>query len=280
MNTTFRSWQARVEQNLTDLLQGSSELMAAMRYATLNGGKRFRPLLVYASGLSVGAKLEDLDCSAMAVELIHAYSLVHDDLPAMDDDDLRRGQPTCHIKFGEALAILAGDAMQALAFEILTSIELSHLLAKACGAEGMAGGQALDLAVVGRKISLEELKYIHALKTGALIKASILMGANVAKTKLSALQWTQLSNFADLLGLVYQVQDDIFDVELSTEQRGKRQGADAEKVKPTFPALMGLAEAKNYLQQLSTELLLLGQKLNFEKAYLLELTQAILAREI
>src|SRR3989338_2027323 len=218
-------YRQRTQQCLSKHLpQDASTLSQAIRYATLQGGKRFRPLLVYAAGLSFNAKVKDLDYPAMAVEIIHAYSLVHDDLPAMDNDALRRGQPTCHIQFGEALAILAGDAMQALAFEILAkgthpqTLAMLRYLAKACGAEGMAGGQAQDLSVVGKTINERTLAAMHRAKTGELIKASLIIGA-LATPTLSSEQYHQLEILGATLGLAYQIQDDIFDVELETEMR-------------------------------------------------------------
>lgn len=233
-------------------------LMQAMHYAVTNGGKRLRPLLVYLSGLAVGAKLEDLDRPAVAVEIIHAYSLVHDDLPAMDDDDLRRGQPTCHRIYGEAMAILAGDAMQALAFEILATpsqvnaVSLMALLAKACGASGMAGGQALDLMAVGRSLNQAQLDHVHTLKTGMLIEAALLMGCHC--TRVSDTMLVSLKAIATFFGLLYQVQDDIFDVEISAQVRGKQPGGDARLAKPTYPAILGMHKAKQVRQQLAEQL--------------------------
>lgn len=239
--------------------QGQGGIEQAMHYATMNGGKRLRPLLVYLTGLAVGASLTSLDRPAVAVEIIHAYSLVHDDLPAMDNDDLRRGLPTCHKVYGEALAILAGDAMQALAFEILAepgqeqALVLIALLAKACGADGMAGGQALDLAAVGQSLTQTELDRVHALKTGKLITASMLMGLQCGSGVAPELSG-QIKTLAQLFGLLYQIQDDIFDVEISTQDRGKQQGGDALLAKPTYPAILGLAGAKAVLAKLSAEL--------------------------
>jgi len=213
--------------------QAPVELHRAMRYAVLGGGKRLRPLLVYAAAHALGRDDAMLDASACAVELIHAYSLVHDDLPAMDDDALRRGRPTCHIVFGEAMAILAGDALQALAFELLaapgaapdaaTGMRMLHALGRACGAEGMAGGQALDLTAVGRKLTLAELEHMHACKTGALIRASVALGALAAgadETTLAA-----LDRCAAAVGLAFQVRDDILDVEGESAVIGKRSSA-------------------------------------------------------
>ena len=228
-----------------------------MRYAVLGGGKRLRPLLVYASAHAFGESGTQLDGSACAVELIHAYSLVHDDLPAMDDDALRRGRPTCHIVFGEAMAILAGDALQALAFEILSNddgdavigMEKQRVLGRACGAEGMAGGQALDLAAVGHRLTLAELEHMHACKTGALIRASVRLGALTAGADANALN--MLDRYADAVGLAFQVRDDILDVEGDATVIGKTAGKDAAADKPTFPSIIGLDASRARLRELT-----------------------------
>lgn len=228
-----------------------------MRYAVLGGGKRLRPLLVYAAGHALGEDGPVLDAPACAVELIHAYSLVHDDLPAMDDDDLRRGRPTCHIVFGEAMAILAGDALQALAFEGLANDEhvagrglaMLRMLGRACGAEGMAGGQALDLAAVGRKLSLAELEHMHACKTGALIRASVGLGALAAGADEATL--AELDRYAHAVGLAFQVRDDILDVEGESAVIGKTAGKDAAADKPTFPSIIGLDASRARLEALT-----------------------------
>ncbi len=235
-------------------------LRQAMRYAVLGHGKRIRPRLVYAAGEVLGIRAARLDAPACAVELIHAYSLIHDDLPAMDDDDLRRGKPTTHIAFGEATAILAGDALQALAFEILatdTSIgddpavraRLMATLARACGSDGMVGGQALDMASEGKRIGLNELERIHRMKTGELLRACVLLAAdthaNVTTTERRA-----LSDFGGHIGLAFQVRDDVLDVEAPTEHLGKTRGADIAHDKATYPALLGLAEAKAHAERL------------------------------
>ncbi len=232
-----------------------SRLQEAMRYSVIGGGgKRVRPVLVYAAGNALNVKPEQLDACACAVEIIHAYSLIHDDLPAMDNDDLRRGRPTCHIAFDEATAILAGDALQAFAFEILAAdqsikasaesrIKMIQLLAQASGSMGMAGGQAIDLGVVGKSLQLDELENMHLLKTGALIRASVLLGAmcsdSVENTQLEA-----LDTYAYCVGLAFQIQDDVLDVIADTETLGKPQGSDIEQNKPTYPALLGLDGAK------------------------------------
>lgn len=228
-----------------------SVLHEAMRYAVLNGGKRVRATLVYVSGEAVGADPALLDAPACAVELIHAYSLVHDDLPCMDNDDLRRGKPTCHRAFGEANALLAGDALQSLAFQVLSApgahaprgMEMVASLARASGALGMAGGQAMDLAAVGRTLDLDELETMHRHKTGALIRASVRLGA-LCGCDPGSRQLQQLDAYAACIGLAFQVRDDILDVEADTETLGKTQGADMALNKPTYPSLLGLAAAK------------------------------------
>jgi farnesyl diphosphate synthase len=228
-----------------------------MRYAVLGGGKRMRPLLVYASGQIFGADEHALDAPAMAVELIHAYSLVHDDLPAMDDDALRRGRPTTHVAFDEATAILAGDALQTRAFGLLADAVLPALLRVHClqalthasGAAGMCGGQALDIDATGHAQPLADLQHMHALKTGALIRAAVRMGALCGDAPHAEL--LQLDDFANALGLAFQVRDDILDVEASSEQLGKTAGKDQAQAKSTFPALLGMDGAKAELAALS-----------------------------
>ncbi|MFZ2235148.1 MAG: (2E,6E)-farnesyl diphosphate synthase [Dokdonella sp.] len=250
---------------LPDETQPPTELHRAMRYSVLGGGKRLRPLLVYATGLAFSAPLTRLDAVAAAVEMIHAYSLIHDDLPAMDNDDLRRGQPTCHVAFGEAMAILAGDALQALAFELLAndeaikvdpSIRVSMLrtLAHACGSVGMAGGQAFDLAAVGQRLSASELERMHVHKTGALIRASIRLGAQAAgcvdDEKLDA-----LDRYGHCIGLAFQIRDDILDIEGDSEQLGKTAGKDVAANKPTYPAILGLDASRLALSGLTQQAL-------------------------
>ncbi len=235
-------------------------LHAAQRYSVLGGGKRLRPVLVYCTGEALGLDADTLDAPAAAVELIHAYSLVHDDLPAMDDDDLRRGQPTTHRAFDEATAILAGDALQVAAFSLLARetnpnitpsarLQMVRILADASGTAGMAGGQALDLAAVGRSLSLEELEAMHRLKTGALIRASVLLAA-AAAPQLGAEAYQALDAYAQDIGLAFQIQDDILDVEGNTRDLGKNVGADAAKSKPTYASLLGLQGAKERAQAL------------------------------
>ena len=263
------------------------ELHRAMRYAVLGGGKRLRPLLVYAAGQAFGESGPRLDAPACAVELIHAYSLVHDDLPAMDDDDMRRGRPTCHIVFGEAMAILAGDALQALAFELLAHdieagvsparcVEMLRVLGRACGAEGMAGGQALDLAAVGRKLTLTELEHMHAWKTGALIRASVRLGALAAGADDDAL--TALDRYAHAVGLAFQVRDDILDVEGESTVLGKTVGKDAAADKPTFPSIIGMDASRAHLARLTADALDAIAPLGERGALLEELARYAAAR--
>ena len=233
-----------------------------MRYAVLGGGKRLRPILVYATGRALGAVAERLDAPAAAVEIIHAYSLVHDDLPAMDDDALRRGRPTCHVAFGEAAAILAGDALQALAFDVLARdsaladapallVEMLRVLAAACGSQGMAGGQALDLAAVGRILDAAELERMHVHKTGALIRASVRLGALATGCRDEAML-AALENYGHCVGLAFQIRDDILDVEGNSATLGKTAGKDAADAKPTYPSILGMQGSRDRLAELTT----------------------------
>ena len=244
---------AALERWLPDPQRPPERLHEAMRYAVLGSGKRLRPALVYAAGEALGAPAEALDPPACAVELIHAYSLVHDDLPAMDDDDLRRGSPTCHRRFDEATAILAGDALQALAFDLVTGdaaattapalrARMAGTLAAAAGAEGMAGGQAFDLFACGHAATLDELERMHRYKTGALIRASVLLGALAADAPAEDAE--RLGRYGEAVGLAFQIVDDILDVTADTATLGKTQGADLERNKPTYPALLGLEGAR------------------------------------
>lgn len=232
----------------------NTPLVEAMHYGALFGGKRLRPFLVYATGEMFGIVQETLDAPAAAIECIHAYSLIHDDLPAMDDDDLRRGQPTCHIKFGEASAILAGDALQTLAFSILSDAPMAGVaiadrlamvkeLATASGVAGMCGGQALDLEAEGKQVDLQSLERIHRHKTGALIRAAVRLGA-LSAGDVGRKALPLLDRYAESIGLAFQVQDDILDVIGDTATLGKRQGADQQLGKSTYPALLGLENAK------------------------------------
>lgn len=269
MNSSFTDWmaatQGRTETALSRLLPARDSipqrLHDAMRYATLGGGKRVRPLLVFAAGELSNAPPERLAIAACAVELIHVYSLVHDDLPCMDNDVLRRGRPTCHIEFDEATALLVGDSLQTLAFELLAShplgqhqLEMITLLAQASGSCGMAGGQAIDLAAVGKPLEQAELELMHALKTGALIRAAVLLGA-LAGTPLSPEERQQLDRFAKRAGLLFQVVDDILDCTANTATLGKTAGKDAAADKPTYVALLGLDAAREYAQDLRHEAL-------------------------
>lgn len=246
-------YKARLESYLNQILPAEDsvpeQLHKALRYSTLNAGKRMRACLVYLVGEMYQANLDELDVPAAAVELIHAYSLVHDDLPCMDDDDLRRGKPSCHKAYDEATAMLVGDALQSLAFELLAQLDqnisstLSRTLAKASGSKGMAGGQALDLQAAGMVATLASLQQIHSMKTGALIEAAALMGAQTAGITDSG-QLGHLSDYAKALGLGFQIQDDILDVVSDTVTLGKKTGADAENGKATYPGLMGLEAAR------------------------------------
>jgi geranylgeranyl pyrophosphate synthase len=264
MAARLRGYQSRVQAVLDAILPAADKspqrLHAAQRYAVLGGGKRLRPLLVYCTGEALEIPASVLDTPAAAVELIHSYSLVHDDLPAMDNDDLRRGRPTTHRAFDEATAILAGDALQVLAFSLLARdrsagvssearLQMIQVLADASGTAGMAGGQALDLSAVGRDIHLDELEAMHRLKTGALIRASVLMAAACAP-KLTSVQWDALNAYSQDIGLAFQIQDDILDVEGSVEDLGKTVGADAARAKPTYPSVLGLEGAKKRAREL------------------------------
>jgi farnesyl diphosphate synthase len=256
--------KARIEQVLEEALAlpdpGTERLREAMRYSVLGAGKRLRPTLVYLTGESLGAPLERLDAPAAAVELIHVYSLVHDDLPAMDDDDLRRGRPTCHRAYDEATAILVGDALQSLAFAVLanepmhgssaqTRLEMIRVLARATGNGGMAGGQAVDLAAVGQTLTVSAIENMHRRKTGALIQGSVLLGALAAGVNGGA-ELAGLERFGAEVGLAFQIQDDILDVEGDPALLGKSTGADAAHRKPTYPSTVGLPDARTRAKQL------------------------------
>jgi len=255
----LRDWLARCEAALDAALPAGDcapqRLHSAMRYAVLGGGKRFRPLLVYASGHSLGVAPAHLDAAAVAVEMIHAYSLIHDDLPAMDDDALRRGRPTVHIAFDEATAILAGDALQTCAFDMLCRAPVSDAiarqmlatLAQATGAAGMAGGQALDMDATGQQQTLQALQHMHGLKTGALIRASVRLGALTADADAETLR--NMDTFASALGLAFQIRDDLLDIEGDAADLGKTAGKDAAQGKSTYPALLGMQGARAALQE-------------------------------
>ncbi|NOX76035.1 MAG: (2E,6E)-farnesyl diphosphate synthase, partial [Gammaproteobacteria bacterium] len=263
------TYQARTERALQRWLPSAevnpSRLHEAMRYASLSGGKRVRPLLVYLTGQMLGVAPAALDGPACALELIHVYSLIHDDLPAMDNDELRRGKATCHIRFDEASAILAGDALQSLAFYILAHdpgmvsepalrLKMVKTLALASGSRGMAGGQAMDLAAegAGQSMNLAELENMHIHKTGALIRASVKLGA-LSRPGVETAQLEKLDHFAKCMGLAFQIRDDILDVEGDTQTLGKPQGSDEARDKATYPALLGMAEAKRRADELLRE---------------------------
>lgn len=267
LSTLMPEWLARIESQLETWLPHAprhhGDFHEAMRYAALGGGKRIRPCLIYATGLATSQNLDALDGIACAVEMIHVYSLIHDDLPCMDDDDLRRGKPTCHIQFDEATAVLAGDSLQALAFKVLSidpamtadpgiRLNIIETLATASGYQGMAGGQAIDLASVGKELSLAELEEMHIYKTGALIRASVDMAAMNQPTLEPDLA-AKLNRYAECVGLAFQIRDDILDVEGDTETLGKQSGADAALSKPTFPGIIGLAYSKMRLSDLHSE---------------------------
>lgn len=256
--------QERVEKALDLRLPANTilprKLHDAMRYSTLDGGKRMRPMLTYSAGKALGIASESLDGPACAVEMIHVYSLIHDDLPAMDDDDLRRGKATSHVAYDEATAILAGDALQALAFQVLANdssmnasaesrIQMINALTKASGSLGMVGGQAIDLESVGKKLTLPELENMHIHKTGALIRVSVQL-ATLSKPDLDPATASKLDHYAKCIGLSFQVKDDILDEESDTATLGKTQGKDQDNDKPTYPALLGLAGAKQKAQDL------------------------------
>ncbi|USD31818.1 MULTISPECIES: (2E,6E)-farnesyl diphosphate synthase [Vibrio] len=279
----------QLERWLNHLPHQEQPLIEAMRYGLLLGGKRARPFLVYITGQMLGCKLEELDTPASAIECIHAYSLIHDDLPAMDDDELRRGQPTCHIKFDEATAILTGDALQTMAFTILADgklnpeaetnrIKMIKALAEASGANGMCLGQALDLAAEGQKVSLSDLETIHRNKTGALMKCAIRLGALAAGPKGSDIL-PQLDIYADAIGLAFQVQDDILDIISDTETLGKPQGSDQELDKSTYPALLGLEGAINKAHTLLTEALQALEAIPYNTELLEEFARYVIERK-
>ena len=263
----FQAWSREVasltEAALTELLPATrvapARMHDAMRYSTLGGGKRVRAMLVYAAGEVTQASPERLRIPACAIEMIHAYSLIHDDLPCMDDDVLRRGKPTCHVEFDEATALLAGDALQSLAFQIMAEYTLAdrpedqlkmiHLFASACGAGGMAGGQAIDLDSVGKTLTLPELEFMHILKTGALIRSSVMLGAYCGRA-IAQQDLDRLDRYAKCIGLAFQVVDDILDEEGDAITLGKTAGKDKAANKPTYTSLMGLGEAKRFAGEL------------------------------
>lgn len=274
---TRKDYQHRIEQFLESTFISSSTLFSpsqlheAMRYSVLGGGKRVRPLLVYATGEALKINTDLLDLPAAAIELIHAYSLIHDDLPSMDDDALRRGKPTTHLAYDEATAILAGDALQAMAFQLLSEpiqgicaenqLKILNILATASGADGMVKGQGIDLAAVGKRLTESELETMHNYKTGALITASVEMATYCMETTTQAnnerviQQRNNLSEYAKAIGLAFQVRDDILDIQSDTETLGKQQGADIAAGKPTYPSIMGMSAAKEKLFNLNKKAL-------------------------
>jgi farnesyl diphosphate synthase len=269
LSTFQQNCRDRVNHNLTQTLSAlpehSETLKQAMKYALLTGGKRIRPFLIYALGKMLSVKEKDLDGPAAAIEAIHAYSLIHDDLPAMDDDNLRRGHPTLHIQFDEATAILAGDALQTMAFEILCDyplskelvvkrIELVKIICQASGYNGMCGGQAMDLAATDQHISQQQLQELHDKKTGALLSACVEMSIALS-TDVTSQNRQHLMDFAKTIGLAFQVQDDILDVIGDSEVLGKPQGSDQAQKKSTYPAMLGLEQAKVYLNELHEQAL-------------------------
>lgn len=285
----FSNWmaaiQARTESALERFLPSSiaapARLHDAMRYSVLGGGKRVRPLLCHAAGEIFDADSVRLDAPACAVELIHAYSLVHDDLPCMDNDILRRGKPTCHVEYDEATALLVGDALQTLAFQVVAehggTPAMIALLALASGSRGMAGGQAIDLAAVGKSLTVEELEFMHIHKTGALIRAAVLLGAHAASADEKA--QADLAQFASRVGLLFQVVDDILDAEASTATLGKTAGKDAAQNKPTYVSLLGLAEARRRAAELRGEARMVLAPFGDRARRLLDLTDFIVDRK-
>ena len=271
MRADFQGWVSTRQADFEALLHTvlprpehhPQRLHQAMRYAVLDGGKRVRPLLAFAAGELAGATPARVNIAAAAVELIHAYSLVHDDMPCMDDDVLRRGKPTCHVEYGEATALLVGDSLQTLAFQLLVEqplsddaarqLEMVKLLAVAAGSRGMAGGQAIDLDSVGKVLTLPELEFMHIHKTGALIRTAILLGAHCGK--IDAVQLTKLDHFGKCIGLAFQVVDDVLDSEADTATLGKTAGKDAHNDKPTYVTLLGAQAAREMAQRLHGEAL-------------------------
>jgi len=288
----YTLYQTRINEFLANKLSqlnvNDKKLLDAMQYGLLIGGKRMRPYLAYITGETLGAKKSDLDAVAGALECIHAYSLLHDDLPAMDDDDLRRGKATCHKAFDEATAILAGDSLQTLAFDILANHQFSPFgqskqikfiqqLIEASGYQGMCGGQALDLAATNKTIELSALETLHSLKTGALLSASVLMSAECS-TQVTAEQKLILGDFAQLIGLAYQVQDDIIDITSSEEELGKPTGSDLAANKSTYPSLLGLQGAQNKAEYLYQQALQALARLPYNTQALTEFATFIIKR--
>ena len=299
MTTTaidFQHWanaqQQRIEAQLQAVLPNPDvapqRLHQAMRYAALGAGKRVRPLLAFAAGEVTNADAGRVALVGAAVELIHAYSLVHDDLPCMDDDVLRRGRPTCHVEFDEATALLVGDALQSLAFQLLadyrladepaTQLEMVKMLAAAAGSRGMAGGQAIDLAAIGAALTLPELEFMHIHKTGAIIRAATLLGARCGPA-LTPPEFTRLDHFAKCIGLAFQVVDDILDAEATTATLGKTAGKDAQQNKPTYASLLGVADAKKLADELRHDALSSLEEFGERAQRLRELADFIVLRK-
>ena len=287
-----RAHQSRFEEQLNQLLPQSAiapeRLHAAMRYSVLGGGKRVRPLLTFAAGELAQAEMARLHIAAAAIEMIHAYSLVHDDMPCMDDDILRRGKPTCHVQYDEATALLVGDALQSLAFQLLAEHQLNDnpaiqlqmlgLLATASGSRGMAGGQAIDLASIGRQLSVPELEFMHIHKTGALIRAAVVLGARCSAV-LDEAEIGRLDYFGKCVGLAFQVVDDVLDSEADTATLGKTAGKDADRHKPTYVTLLGVQAAKKMAAELHDEALDMLTGFGQQARRLHELADFILLRK-
>ncbi len=291
--STFTHYQQRIEKKLTQILKApgisNQQLNNAMAYATLNAGKRLRPILVYLTGKSFGQSLDLLDNAAVAIECIHCYSLIHDDLPAMDDDDLRRGKPTCHIAFDEATAILAGDALQSLAFESLSDYQNSelsphaqlrmiNLLATASGRQGMVLGQSLDLQAEGKTLSADALDHIHQLKTGALIKTSVLLGAIAANCQDES-TLTDFSDFGEALGLIFQLQDDLLDTIGDKDKLGKNTGQDSKLQKASYTNLFGESFTRSRIQSLMQNAMQILNNLPINTDELKTLCQQLIDRQ-
>lgn len=289
----LQQWQSRIERELALRLPAAhaspTRLHEALRYSVLGGGKRVRPALVYATAAALSIPESSVDGAACAVELIHAYSLVHDDLPAMDDDDLRRGRPTVHKAFDEATAILAGDALQVLAFETLASgpglppdarvrLKLVNLLAIASGTNGMAGGQALDLAAIGSKLSLADVEQMHARKTGALIHASVMMAAACAAQPSETVE-RALEQYAGAIGLAFQIQDDLLDIEGDATVLGKATGADQALNKPTYPSVAGIEAARTRMYELHARALAALDTPGLERGPLVSISDWLVLRK-
>ena len=292
LNEAITRYQQRVDEQLRHFINAQDDtepqLKAAMKHGALIGGKRIRPFLVYAIGEMLNVPLERLDACAAAIECIHAYSLIHDDLPAMDDDALRRGQPTVHIAFNEATAILAGDALQTLAFEIISREEseltakqqlaMVRALAKASGYSGMCGGQAMDLNATDKQINLDTLKRLHRLKTGALIRCAVELP--IIAAEVTDEQASHLITFAEAIGLAFQVQDDVLDIIASTEELGKPQGSDCESNKSTYPKLLGLSGAQETAKSLIEDALSALAKLPYNSQLIAEFARFIIERRV